>query len=118
MVELSTVGTSTSGMKETKLPVNHPRSWYTWQSSSVTVFFLKKSVSSGISPATILVAPCVGEEAAIAVLSTPESCPESSALADGAMTAVGAWTVVSAIEQWRMKVVEDKKARVRNNKAQ
>jgi hypothetical protein len=40
--------------------------------------------------AAILVAPRVGEEVAIAALSTPESCPESSALADGAMGAAGA----------------------------
>jgi hypothetical protein len=60
------------------------------------VVFLKKSVSYRISPVAILVAPRVGEEAAIAALSTSESCPESSALAYGAM---GARTVVSAIEQ-------------------
>jgi hypothetical protein len=48
------------------------------------VVFLKKSVSSRISPATILVAPRVGEEAAIATLSAPESCPESLALANKA----------------------------------
>jgi hypothetical protein len=84
------VGASTSEMKEIKLPVNHPRSWYARQSSSVTIVFLKKSVSLGISPAAILVAPRVGEEAAIAALSAPESCPESSALADGATGAAGA----------------------------
>jgi hypothetical protein len=77
-------------MKETKLPVSHQRLWYAQQSSSVTVVFLKKSMSSGISPAAILVAPRVGEEAAIAVLSAPESCLESSALADGATGAAGA----------------------------
>jgi hypothetical protein len=99
MIEPSTVGTSTSGMKETKLPVSHPRSWYTRRSSLVTVVFLKKSVSSGISLATILVAPQVEEEAAIAALSALESCPELSALADGATGAAGARTVVSAIEQ-------------------
>jgi hypothetical protein len=96
MVELSMVRTSTSRMKETKLPVSHPRSWYARRSSSVTVVFLKKSVSYGISSVAILVAPRVGEEAAIAALSAPESCPESSVLADGA---TGARTMVSAIEQ-------------------
>jgi hypothetical protein len=85
MVERSTVGTSTSGMKETKLPVSHPQSWYARQPSSVTVVFLKKSVSSGISPAAILVAPRVGEEGVIAAL----FAPESSALADGATGAAG-----------------------------
>jgi hypothetical protein len=90
MVEPSRVGTSTSGMKETKLPVSHPRSWYVRWLSSVMVVFLKKLVSLGISPTTILVAPRVGEEAAIAALSALESCPESSALADGATGAVGA----------------------------
>jgi hypothetical protein len=99
MVELSTVGTSTSGMKETKLPVSHPRSWYARRSSSVTVVFLKKLVSSGISPST-MVAPRVGEEeAAIAVLSTLESCSESSSLTDEAIGATGSWTVVSVMEQ-------------------
>jgi hypothetical protein len=49
-----------------------------------TVVFLKKSVCSGISPSVILVAPRVGEEeAAIVVLSAPESCLKSSALVDG-----------------------------------
>jgi hypothetical protein len=91
MVEPSTVGTSTSGIKGTKLPVSHPRSWYARRSSLVTVVFLKKSVSSGISTSAIFVAAQVGEEeAAIVVLSTPKSCPESSALADGAMGAAGA----------------------------
>jgi hypothetical protein len=48
------------------------------------VVFLKKSVSSRISPSAILVVPRVGEEeVAIAVLSAPESCPESSVLANG-----------------------------------
>jgi hypothetical protein len=88
MVEPSTVGTSTSGMKETKLLVSHPRSWYARRSSSVTIVFLKKSVSYEISPFAIFVVPRVGEEeATIAVLSALESCPESSALADGAMGA-------------------------------
>jgi hypothetical protein len=65
------------------LSVSHPRSWYARWSYLVTVVFLKKSVSSGISPSTIFVAPQVGEEeAAITVLSVPVSCPESSALAD------------------------------------
>jgi hypothetical protein len=51
-------------------------------------------------PSTIFVVPQVGEEeAAIAVLSIPESCPESSALVDGATRAAGARTVVSAIKQ-------------------
>jgi hypothetical protein len=91
MVEPSTVGTSTSGMKETKLLVSHPRLWYAWWSSSVMVVFLKKSMSSGISPSTIFVVPRVGEEeATIAVLSVSESCLESSAWADVAMRAVGA----------------------------
>jgi hypothetical protein len=85
------VGTSTSGMKETKLPVSHPRSWYARRSSSVTIVFLKKSVSSGISPFTIIVAPRVGEEeVAIVVLSAPDSCPESSALVGRATSAAGA----------------------------
>jgi hypothetical protein len=90
MVEPSTVGTSTSGMKEIKLPVSHPRSWYARRSSSVTVVFLKKSASLGISPTVILVAPQVGEEAAIAALFASESCPESSVLADEATGAAGA----------------------------
>jgi hypothetical protein len=85
------VGTSTSGMKETKLPASHPRSWYAQELSLVTVVFLKKSVSFKISPSAILVTPWVEEEeVAITVLSAPESCPESSALADGAMRAAGA----------------------------
>jgi hypothetical protein len=105
-------------VKETKLPVNHPRSWYTQQSSLVTVIFLKKLVSLGISHAAILVAPQVGEEAAITTLSAPTSCPESSALANGAMGVAGAWTVVSAIEQWMMKAMEDEKARARNDGVQ
>jgi hypothetical protein len=76
------------GMKETKLPVSHPRSWYARRSFSVTVVLLKKSVSSGISPSAILVAPRVREEeVTIAAISAPESCPESSALADGAVWA-------------------------------
>jgi hypothetical protein len=54
------------------------------------VVFLKKSVSSGISPTAILVAPQVGEEAAIAALFASESCPKSSALVDGATGAAGA----------------------------
>jgi hypothetical protein len=100
MVEPSTVGTSTSGMKETKLPVSHPRSWYAQWSSSVTVVFLKKSVSSGISPFAIFATLQVGEEeAAIVVLSVPESCHESSVLADEAMRAAWARAVVSAMEQ-------------------
>jgi hypothetical protein len=100
MVEPSTVGTSTSRMKETMLPVNHPRSWYARRSSSVTVVFLKKSVSSEISPSVILVAPQVEEEeVAIVALSALESCPESSALADGATGAAGARAVVPAMEQ-------------------
>jgi hypothetical protein len=71
--------------------VSHPQSWYARRSSSVTIAFLKKSVSSGISPFVILMAPRVGqEEDAIAALSAPESCPESSALADGATGAAGA----------------------------
>jgi hypothetical protein len=91
MVDLSTVGTSTSGMKETKLLVSHPQSSYAQRLSSVTVILFKKSVSSGISPSAIFVAPGVGEEeASIAVLSALESCPESSALADGATGAAGA----------------------------
>jgi hypothetical protein len=118
MVEPSMVGTSTSGMKETKLSVSRPRSWYARWSSSITVVFLKKSVSSGFSPAAILVAPRVGEEDAIVALSAPESCPKSSALADGATGAAGVWTVVSVIEQWMMKAMEDEKARVRNDGAQ
>jgi hypothetical protein len=78
MVEPSTVGMSTSGMKETKV---------TGQPSTVVVrsaaIFLKKLVSSGISPSAIFAVTRVGEEeVAIAVLSVPESCPESSALAD------------------------------------
>jgi hypothetical protein len=77
------VGISTSRMKETKLPVSHPRSWYAQWSSLVTGVFLKKSVSSGISLSAILLAPRVGEEeATIAVLFAPESCPESSLLTD------------------------------------
>jgi hypothetical protein len=87
-------------MKEIKLPVSNPRSWYARRSSSVTVVFLKKSVSSGIFPSAIFVVSQVGEdEAAIMVLSIPESCPESSALVDEAMRAVGARAVVSAMEQ-------------------
>jgi hypothetical protein len=63
------------GMKETKLLVSHPRSWYAQRLSSVAVVFVKKYVSSGISPSAILVAPHVREEeAAITVLSAPESC--------------------------------------------
>jgi hypothetical protein len=63
-------------MKETKLPISHTRSCYARRSSSVTVVFLKKSVSSEISPSTVFVMPRVGEEeAAIAVLSILESCP-------------------------------------------
>jgi hypothetical protein len=47
-------------------------------------------VSSGISPSAIFATLQVGEEeAAIVVLSVPESCPESSVLADEAMRA--AW---------------------------
>jgi hypothetical protein len=85
MVEPLTVGTSTSGMKETKLPVSQPRSWYARRSSLIMVDLLKKSISSGIPPSAILVAPWVGEEhAANAVLSAPESCLESSLLTDGA----------------------------------
>jgi hypothetical protein len=91
MVEPLAVGTSTSGMKETKLSVSHPRSWYARRSSSVTVVFLKKSVSSGISPFAILVAPRVGEEEAdIVALSALELYPESSVLTDGATRAAGA----------------------------
>jgi hypothetical protein len=82
-----------------------------------TVVFLKKSVSSGIFPAAILMAPRVGEEVSIAVLSTPESCLESLALADGATGATGSWTVVSAIEKWMVKAIEDEKARARNDRA-
>jgi hypothetical protein len=78
-------------MKETKLPVSHPQSWYAWRSYSVTIVFLKKSVSYGISPSAIFVVPRVGEEdAAIAVLSVPESCPKSSALTNEATRAAGA----------------------------
>jgi hypothetical protein len=56
-----------------------------------TVVFLKKLASSGIPPSAIFAVPRVGEEeAAIAVLSVSESCPESSALADEATRAVGA----------------------------
>jgi hypothetical protein len=96
MVEPSTIETSTLGMKETKLPVSHPRSWYTRWSSSVTTVFLKKSVSSGISPSAIFAEPRVGEEeVAITVLSVPESCPESSALADAAKSSGGASSGVS-----------------------
>jgi hypothetical protein len=96
MVEPSTVGTSTSGMKETKLPVSHPRSWYAQRSSSVTIIFLKKSVSSEISPSAILVAPWVGEEeAVIVVLFTLES----SSLTDGATGVAGSWTVVLDMDQ-------------------
>jgi hypothetical protein len=87
-------------MKETKLLVSHPQSWYAQRSSSVTVVFLKKSVSFRISPSTIFVAPRVGEEeAAIAVLSILESCPESSALADEVMRALGARAMALAMEQ-------------------
>jgi hypothetical protein len=100
MVEPSTVGTSTSGMKETKLSASHPRSWYARRSSSVTVVFLKKSVSSRISSSVILVAPQVGEDkAVIVVLSASESCPPSSSLTDGATGVAGSWTVVSTMEQ-------------------
>jgi hypothetical protein len=105
-------------MKEIKLPISHPRSWYARRSYLVTVVFFKKLVSLGISPAAILVAPRVGEEAVIASLFAPESCPESSALADGATGATGAWTVVSAIEQWIMKAMEDEKVRARNDGVQ
>jgi hypothetical protein len=64
------------------------------------VVFLKKSVSFRISPSAIFVVPQVGEEeAAIAVLSVSESCPESSVLADEATRAAGALAVVSAMEQ-------------------
>jgi hypothetical protein len=71
------------------------RDQVTDQSSTVVlrsaVVFLKKSVSSGISPFTILVAPRVREEeAVIAALSALESCPESSALFDGATGATEA----------------------------
>jgi hypothetical protein len=91
MVEPSTVGTSTSGMKETKLPVSHSWSWYTRWLSSVMVVFLKKSMSSGIFSSAIFVVPRVGEEeATIVVLSVPDSCPESLALADEATGATGA----------------------------
>jgi hypothetical protein len=42
----------------------------------------------------------VGEEdAAIAVLFTPETCPESSSLTDGATEVAGSLTVVSTMEQ-------------------
>jgi hypothetical protein len=44
--------------------------------------------------------------------------PESSALADGATGAAGAWTMVSAIEQWMVKAMEDEKARARNDGTQ
>jgi hypothetical protein len=55
------------------------------------VVFLKKSVSSRISLSAIFVVPRVGEEeAAIAVLSISELCPESSALADKVTRATGA----------------------------
>jgi hypothetical protein len=55
------------------------------------VVFLKKSVSYVISPSTIFVVPRVEEEeVVIVVLSIPESCPESSALADEATRAAGA----------------------------
>jgi hypothetical protein len=85
------VETSTSSMKETKLPVGHSRSLYARRSSSITVVFLKKSVSYGISPSAIFVAPRVGEEeAVITVLFALELCPESSVLADGATEAAGA----------------------------
>jgi hypothetical protein len=71
------------------------RNQVTSQPSTVVVLsavvFLKKSMCFGISPFAILVAPRVGEEeAAIAMLSAPESCPKSSALADGATGAAGA----------------------------
>jgi hypothetical protein len=57
----------------------------------LVVVLLKKSVSSAISPFTILVAPRVREEEAIiAALSALESCPESSALVDGATGAAEA----------------------------
>jgi hypothetical protein len=63
------------------------RDQVTGQPSTVVVrsavIFLKKLVSSGISPSAIFAVTRVGEEeVAIAVLSVPESCPESSALAD------------------------------------
>jgi hypothetical protein len=106
-------------MKETKLPVSHPRSWYARWSSSVTVIFLKKLVSSEISPFAILVAPQVGEEeAAITALSTLESCPKSSALADRVTGTTEACTVVSTIEQWMVKAMEDEKARARKDGTQ
>jgi hypothetical protein len=58
------------------------------------------------------------EEAAITALSSPESCPESSVLADGATGAAGARVVVSAMEQGMVKAMEDKKARVRKDRTQ
>jgi hypothetical protein len=80
------------------------------------VVFLKKSMSSRISPFAILVAPRVGEEeAAITALSALESCPESSALAGGTTGTAEAWTVVSTIEQWMVKAMEFEKARARKD---
>jgi hypothetical protein len=67
---------------------------------SFAVILLKKSVSSGISPSTILVAPQVGkEEVTIATLSTLESFSESSSLTDVATRGAGSWIVASAMEQ-------------------
>jgi hypothetical protein len=77
-------------MKETKLSISHPRLWYAWWSSSITVVFLKKSMSSEISPSAIFAAPRVGEEeTAIAVLFVSDSCPELSVLVDRVMNAMG-----------------------------
>jgi hypothetical protein len=106
-------------MKENKLPVSHPQWWYARLSSSVMIVFLKKSVSSDILPSTILVAPRVGEEeVVIAVLSALKWCPELSVLADGATGAAGAWTVVSDMEQQRVKAMKDEKVRERNDRTQ
>jgi hypothetical protein len=64
------------------------------------VVFLKKSVSSRISPSAILAAPRVGEEeAAIAMLSTLESFPKSSSLIDGVTGGAVSGIVPSTLEQ-------------------
>jgi hypothetical protein len=94
------VGTSTSGIKEIRLPDSQLRSWYVWRSASVTMVFLKKSANSGISPSSILMTPRVGEdEVTIAALSVAELYPESSSLIDGALEEVGWGTEVLAMER-------------------
>jgi hypothetical protein len=103
MVEPSMVGTSTSGIKKTKLPGSHPRSWYARRSSSVTVVFLKKSVSYGIPPSAILVAPRVGEKRLPSRCFSPWSRAQSRRWPMGQheQRGLGQWCQSWSSKRWR-----------------